>query len=478
MRTTLRIRSVAALTSFVVLGAYLRFFHIGQKSYWWDEIATVQICKSPLAQFWPWLWRFEANMSFYYLLVRLWIRHSDSEAWMRGFSAIIAVVSIPIIYMVGVRLAGKSVGLFAALLLCINAAHVAYAQEARSYALLILLCLFSLFFFLRMPDYGRVNAAAYILVSTLAVYSHFFAVFFLFAQWVSLGWLGEDRQRLRKSLLPVSLTAVLATPAVLYMLLRRSGQLAFVSPTQFKDLARLLYFLVADAGRFHKAIALLYLLCAGTAVYNLLRRWRRQPTARDWGTIVMISCTVLPILITFVLSFWIPMFAPRYLLICLPSLVLLAAEGIAEFRSTCWQVAVCILLIALSSFSLRWYYAKPKDDWRSLTAYLLRNAEAGDTVVACPPGAEWPVQFYQEKTTSGSKPQLSYLAPAQLTSELHAGGQPPPLSRFWIVDWGNSQVFKNLSQVIAPEYRSVDERHFPGLLTLDLYVASPTTQSR
>ncbi len=136
----------------VVLGTWLRLFDLGQKSYWWDEIITIRLASLPFDAFRSTLWHYEANMSFYYLLVRWWIQFGNGEAWLRSLSVVTAVLSIPVIYAVGTVLSRKNTGLIAAFLLSINVAHIAYAQEARSYSLLVLLCLLSLFFFLRIDQ--------------------------------------------------------------------------------------------------------------------------------------------------------------------------------------------------------------------------------------------------------------------------------------------------------------------------------------
>lgn len=472
MRKAPEIRNAVVLSAIIVLGTCLRVLYLGQKSYWWDEVATIKICSLPFSSFRTWLWQFEANMSFYYLLVRPWIHFGHGEAWVRSFSAVAAVASIPLIYAVGVFFSGKSTGLVAALLLSINAAHVAYAQEARSYALLMLLCLLSLVFFLRMRDAGNGNALAYVLVSGLAVYTHFFAIFFLFAQWISILWLRSDSLQWKKFLLPISLTTIFIAPALFYMLFRRSGQLASVPPAHLKDLSGLIYFLVADRGRFHKALALLYLLCFGVAVRRVFPLWRSNSgSSKNWGTVVMISCAVLPVIVTFVLSFWVPMFAARYLLICLPPLILLAAQGLVEIRPAWLATGVCVIIIALSAGSLRWYYAHPKDDWRSLTAYFLQHAQSGDIVVGCPPGAEWPVQHYVSTRPSAAMPELSYLTPDLLLGDVQnhrSEGKPLPSTRFWMVEWDKSPDATRIPLAVAPEYKCTDEQHFALALTLAL----------
>ena len=222
-------------------------------------------------------------MSFYYLLVRWWIQFGNGEAWLRSLSVVTAVLSIPVIYAVGTVLSRKNTGLIAAFLLSINVAHIAYAQEARSYSLLVLLCLLSLFFFLRIDRAGNANAIGYVLASALAVYAHFFAVFFLFAQWTSLLWLPNKRLYWKRFFLPVSATAVLILPALYYMAFRRSSQLAFIPPLKLHELAQVIYILTADAGKFRKAIALLYLLCCGVALRSLYLRWRSEATHSKTG---------------------------------------------------------------------------------------------------------------------------------------------------------------------------------------------------
>jgi mannosyltransferase len=463
-------RWTVALAVITLAGACLCLLHLGQKSYWWDEIVTIRLARMPLPDFLHTLWGFEGNMSLYYLLVRGWIHFGDSEAWLRLLSAIFAIAAIPAIYGVGKIVSGRTTGLLAALLLAVNAAHVAYAQEARGYSLLVLLCTLSLWFFLRIGDSGKGNAAGYVIVSALAVYVHFFAVFFLFAQWISLLWLRQNSERWKKFILPVSLTLVFISPALYYMAFRRSGQLAWVPATKPSDLLQLLYFLVADLGTFRKALALIYVLCCGLALRGAFSG--RVPSESRWRILVLALCAALPGAILFPVSFLYPLFLPRYFLMCLPPLVVLAAAGLANIRPSSLRLAVCVVIVGLSGFSLHRYYTRPKDDWRGLTVYLLHHVEPGDLIVGCPPGAEWPVQYYAGKLGTDSSPKPAYLEPEPLIKDVdshRATGKPLPSVRFWMVDWGGSPDSKRLPSAVAPDYQQVEEKKFPNSLTVELY---------
>jgi hypothetical protein len=254
------------------------------------------------------------------------------------------------------------------------------------------------------------------------------------------------------------------------MVISRSGQLAWVPPIQLNDLSRLIYFLVADGGRFHKALAVLYLLCFAIAVRRVF--FREPASPQNWRTVVMLHCAVLPVIVTFALSLWEPMFELRYLLICLPPLVLLVAQGLVELRPFAVRLGVYVLIVGLSAGSLRWYYAQPNDAWRSLTTYLLRHTQAGDAIVICPPVAEWPVQYYSEKSASANAQRRTYLSPDMLLQDVQSHrslGKPLSNASFWMVDWDNSPEASEIQREVANDYKRLDQQQFSGKLILGHY---------
>ena len=89
------------------------------------------------------LWRREADMSLYYFLLHGWLLFGGSEFFVRSFSVLFAVASVPAIYLLGRQLFDSRVGLIAAALLAVNAYLVQYSQDARSYSLMVLLGLLS-----------------------------------------------------------------------------------------------------------------------------------------------------------------------------------------------------------------------------------------------------------------------------------------------------------------------------------------------
>ncbi|MBN1977593.1 MAG: glycosyltransferase family 39 protein, partial [Anaerolineae bacterium] len=122
----------------IALGASLRFHHLGNNGLWIDEAFSVWMGRQPVGQMLGWLARIDQHPPLYYLMLHLWMRLGDGEAVVRALSALCATLTIPAIYLLGRRLAGRGVGLLAALILAVSPFHVYFAQEARMYALLAL----------------------------------------------------------------------------------------------------------------------------------------------------------------------------------------------------------------------------------------------------------------------------------------------------------------------------------------------------
>ena len=188
------------LTLFLLLAVAtaVRFLHLVSKPYWFDECFSVEVARIGWSDFVHLLWWREANMSLYYLLLRVWLHFGQSEFFIRSLSVVIAAATLPAIYWLARLLYDRRVALIAAALFSFNAYSVRYAQEARSYGLFLLLATLSsgfLIAFLREPR--RRNWAGYVVVSILAVYAHFYAlllivVHWLALHWLALHWLGSD----------------------------------------------------------------------------------------------------------------------------------------------------------------------------------------------------------------------------------------------------------------------------------------------
>src|SRR5207302_673040 len=121
------------------------------------------------------------------------------------------------LYALGRRLFTARVGLIAAFLLTVNAYHVRYSQEARTYTLYVFLCVMSSLYFVEyLQEQSRRARLLHVITSALAVYAHFFAALLIAAQWLSLRLLDRKdlQEKMRGSWRDIAISIL---PAVIFI---------------------------------------------------------------------------------------------------------------------------------------------------------------------------------------------------------------------------------------------------------------------
>lgn len=355
----------------VFLVLVLGFLHLEARSLWLDEASSVRIALEPWDDFRDLVEDGGGNMSLYLVLLRGWLHLGESDVAIRSFSVICAAAATAALYALGARLFDARTGILGAFLLALNAFHLRYAQEARGYSLLVLLLvLSSLFFVRRLERPGSGHRAAYVVTSALALYTHFFAVFVLLAQGVSLLFLRARRIPWKELAIDALGIVILTLPLAKLVLSAPAGQLAWIPPLSPREVYELL---VALAGAAGAPMLALYLLLAGLALVSDRGAWR---------------CTFLtlwlatPILLALGISLVKPVLEPRYLIVSLPPFVLLAAAGLRSFRRPALRAtAVAVLAILAARGVVAEYRIPPEEDWRTATRYVLARARPGDAIV-------------------------------------------------------------------------------------------------
>jgi mannosyltransferase len=466
------------------LAAVVRFHSLAAKSFWFDEGVSVAIARLDWYNFARILWRREANMSLYYLLLRYWLHFGGSEFFIRSLSVLFAIVSVPVIYLLGRSLFDSRVGLIAASLLAVNAYHVQYSQDARSYSLMVLLCLFSSFCFvnyLHLPT--RLNRAAYVVTSVLAVYAQFFSGLLVIAHWISLRFLDEHppvqtRDATRNNWRRI---ALLVSPVVVFVATTGTGPLRWVQRPCLNEVWIFALQFTGNGG------LLLLLAYAAGCLAALLPVWStgriRRVRWEFWRYRFLLCWLLFPILFILGLSLVKPLFVPRYFIFCLPALLLLVACGIARLRPTLLMVAFS-LVFSLSVWGTLAYYKRDldiqRDDWRSATHYLLEHAQPGDALLFHVPMGRMPYEFYKSLPESGlAAPVVLYPQHGDRITFLDFVEKPndpelkrslPKYPRAWLVltyaetrsGSADSRTIE-LSKLLENAYGTGEQHDFPGI---------------
>lgn len=214
--------SLAILTIVIAAGAAARFATLGVQSFDSGETITAyRVLHSGLFATLQQVATTERSPPLYYLLAWGWSHpFGTGEVALRSLSAIFGTLTIPFAYLAGRELATRAAGICAALLVAANPYFFWYSQEARSYALVVMLVALGLFCFARARrDPSPRALAAWAAVSALALCSHYFAIFVVGPEALLL--LGAQ-PRTRAKLLAVAATGA-AGLALVPLALRQEG---------------------------------------------------------------------------------------------------------------------------------------------------------------------------------------------------------------------------------------------------------------
>jgi 4-amino-4-deoxy-L-arabinose transferase-like glycosyltransferase len=199
------------LLAVVVAGAALRFATLDVQSFWIDEGYTVRMLRMDLGGLLHGIPRTEETPPLYYLLAWLWTRpFGTGEAGVRTISALLGTATIPVAYALGRRLVSERAGLIVAALAAFNPLLVWYSQEARSYALLILVAGLATLYFVR-DEPGRWGIA-----SAAALATHYFAAFVVVPQAVWLLVRGRERPRVLVAVAAVGVVGAALIPLAVH----------------------------------------------------------------------------------------------------------------------------------------------------------------------------------------------------------------------------------------------------------------------
>lgn len=478
---------LSILALITTAAAALRFHALTVKSFWFDEGVSVGIACMDGYNFVRILWRREANMSFYYLLLRGWMHLDHSEFFVRSLSVLFGLAAIPAIYFLGRRLFNSRIALTAAALLCVNSYHVHYSQEARSYSLTVFLCILSSLYFLKLLEIpSRGNRLAYILLSALAVYAHFFAGLMLLAHWISLRFLDPAPKETKKVWVPIALAV---SPAVVFVATTGAGPLSWIQRPGLHDLWQLALYMTGNSGPI---LVSLYTAACLVAVAGNLDWKKKQVSGESWRYRFLLLWIFFPVLLVLTLSIARPVFLPRYFMFSLPALLLLAASGLDRIRSR-WLFAATLLIFA--GLSLRGdaaYYQErstsPNQNWRAASQYLISNARRGDAVIFHIAMARLPYEYYrslQNPTPTGPDilyphhgSQITFLDCVEKPDYAQLALAIPQHQRVWFVITSNNtpsgldKTASALSSLIG-SVEPITDRHDFGGIQVVLYTKTP-----
>lgn len=155
---------------------------------WLDEAQTVGIARLPLRHIVEGL-RHDGAPPLFYVLLHGWMRiFGDSDLTARFLPGVFSVAALPLTWLAGRRLGGRTVAWSAVLLLAASPFATRYATEARMYSLLVLLVLVGYLAvgeLLERPDSRRAAIGVGGVTAALLL-THYWSLYLLFVVGVIL----------------------------------------------------------------------------------------------------------------------------------------------------------------------------------------------------------------------------------------------------------------------------------------------------
>lgn len=411
------------LAALVVLAAALRLSTLDLQSFWYDEAFT------PVHVLHPSLWATLRSVAHTENTPPLWyvLAWADSRAFgtgeiaLRWPSALAGIATVPVAWAIGREMTGRrATAIAAAAFVAVNPLFVWYSQEARAYALFVLLAAVAMLCFLRAlrePTTGRM--AMFALSSSLALLSHYFAVFLLVPMVLWLMW---DRTR-RRAALPAIGVLALVGMALLPLISAQGGHgTQWIGEWALSSRLEAIpqYYLTGYSGAplghgIELLVALPILAGLGFGLWRVLERREER------GALIALAVAVSGVLIPIVLvALGADYLAPRNLVATMiPVTCAIAVIVTARRAGRTGAALAALIVVAFGAISIDVDLSPrlQRGDWRGV-ARVLRGAGNDRVITTVELGAA-PLEYYL--------PQLHNLAPgASVTvSEIDETGYEP-----------------------------------------------------
>jgi len=397
-------RYLQTLFGLTVIGAFLRLYNIGFNSLWLDEATTYNISINTIAGIWQTMVSGEFNPPLFYWIEHVMLMFGNNETILRLVPAVAGILTIPLVYLVASEFLDRNLGIISAAAFTFSPFLLYYSQEARAYSLMMFFVAFAMVFYLKAMKSGNLHEwALFGVLSALAFWAHFYALviigaLILYALAIQLIDLKKNLASVKMILAGIAVFVVLSLPLIIVTIQLFARRTAG-GPTFGSQGLELIYqTFLQFAGSLDIVMYILVILFIAGIIQAFL-------IDRNKG-IFLATLTILTFLISFVLSYKIPM-VPRYLIffdiVFVIGIAFTYKAAIALFNSKTIIYGFLIFFFVISLPGLASYYSGfTKDDWRGFALGMHQEAKPGDYIVLVPGYISQPFDYYYTNSSAGT----------------------------------------------------------------------------
>jgi mannosyltransferase len=385
--------AVLGVGAAVAFGVFLRFYT--HADMWLDEALTVDIARLPVRQI-PAALRRDGAPPLFYVLLHFWMGlvGTTSDTAVRALSGIFSVATLPLVWVAGRRLGGRTAAVTALLIVASSPFAIYYGTEARMYALVGFLVAAGTVAIMRGLEQPRPgNVATTGLCTAALLYTHYWALYLvlvtgLWLLWVA--WRGPEQRRrparwLFGAMVIGSLTFVPWLPIFVFQA-RHTGT-PWAQPADFAAMVNAVSSFAGGGTNQGRALGLLFFALAGLGFFGVARSARTieldlrgQPRARVLGW-VFLATIVVAIVGGYVSK---SAFEARYAMVIFVPLVLLIGLGATTFADRRVRAGVIGAAVVFGFVASVPNIANTRTEAGQVAAVLARLGRPGDVVAFCP----------------------------------------------------------------------------------------------
>ena len=368
-----------ALAAATALGGVLRFYKLGEWSFWIDEVITLRQAEplDVLDVFQQPAYRALTGSALDLFGVSEWSA--------RMVPALVGVITIPVLYFIARRIFDDRVAMISSFLLAIAPWHIYWSQNARFYTILLLLYTLALFaLYIGMEE----DRPAYLVIGGmllfLAARERPIALFLIPVVGIYIGFVFLLRFE-RPPGINIRNGIILLVMGIVIMMVITGTFIE--TPTQWaENFGRINTnpTWIFSGAVFYVGVATVVMAIFGGAY--LLRN-------RDRAALLLTISALIPLVAVMAISL-VQYAANRYMFMTLPSYLILAGVAVGELlrggnrgeRFMATGVLAVLLMTSLSQDVLYYRFQNGnRDDWRGAVEIVESRMEPGDWVISSAP---------------------------------------------------------------------------------------------
>lgn len=367
---------LAILIFIILVGFFLRVINLDQ-SLWLDEaISTLAVKENSLNNLVTQFLLGDFHPPFYYIILWLWTRiFGFSEVAVRSPSVIFGILSIFITYFIGKKLFDQKVALIAALLMAVSPLLIYYSQEARMYSLNIFVVLCSMYFFVNLVQEkkSKINLIGLVLSNVAVFYADYINYLIFPAQFIYLLMCNRKLVSKYLSLLVFSFVFLIPWLPVFMTQLEVGRETSRVLPqwsnivgnASIKEVGLLVSKTIIGRISFENNLIYGSIVGIGAIFYGSLIVLSFKKINDNFKLVIL--WLIIPIILAFVISFYIPIFSYFRMIFVIPAFCLLLARGISFLPKNA-TIEILIMIVLLNLGFISYFISSPqfhREDWKS-----------------------------------------------------------------------------------------------------------------